>query len=202
MKRFVAGIRKFHAAREGEDFISKDLVAAQTPEVLVVTCSDSRVVLESVSDNEPGRIFIVRNAGNILPPAGMGSSEEGTIAYGVSVLKIKHLVICGHTNCGAMAGLFDPQIANLEPAVLAWVAQARSVRERVQERGGTVQDAIYENVLVQLDRARSYPSIRAALEAGELELHGWVYDIKTARFSRWNGHTFVDLLDDLPTGAA
>ena len=198
MQRIINGIRAFHSGRDDQEkFISDELVAVQEPDVLFITCSDSRVVPSIVTRGAPGRLFVVRNAGNLLPPAGAGSGEEGTVEYGIEALGIRHVVVCGHTHCGAMAGLFDPNVPEKLPAVGRWLELGRSVKERVQSDGGGPREAVYANVLFQLERLRTYPSVAKALARAGLELHGWVYDIETARFSRYDHERaeFVDLLD-------
>lgn len=200
MQRILEGIRSFHDHRAHDvDFLTDDMVSAQRPEILLVTCSDSRVVPEIVTRSGPGRIFTIRNAGNILPDAGTGLSEEGTIEYGINVLEIKHLVICGHTHCGAMGALFQSDLK--ESAITRWIHHADEAKQRALKLSGTrdqaVQRTVYENVLLQLERASRYPSVAAALDQRRLELHGWVYDIRTAAFARWDAKQkqWVDLLN-------
>jgi len=204
MQRILDGIRSFHDHRAHDvDFLTDDMVSAQRPEILLVTCSDSRVVPEIVTRSGPGRIFTIRNAGNILPDTGEGHSEEGTIEYGINVLRIKHLVICGHTHCGAMGALFLDELA--ESAITRWIQHADDAKARAlkvsSSRDQAMLRAAYENVLLQLERAARYPSVAAALAEGRLELWGWVYDIRTAAFARWDAEQrrWVDLLNkDLP----
>lgn len=200
MQRILEGIRSFHDHRAHDvDFLSSDMVAAQRPDLLLVTCSDSRVVPEIVTRSGPGRIFTIRNAGNILPEANGGHSEEATIEYGINVLQIKHLVICGHTHCGAMAALFQPDLKT--SSITRWIKHSDEARVRAIERSTgrdqAVTRTVYENVLLQLERARRYPAVAAALEQRILELHGWVYDIRTAAFARWDAekNRWVDLLN-------
>jgi carbonic anhydrase len=198
MQRIIEGIRAFHSGRKDQEkFISDELVAAQEPDVLFITCSDSRVVPSIVTRGAPGRLFVVRNAGNLLPLAGAGSGEEGTVEYGIEALGIQHVVVCGHTHCGAMAGLFDDKVAEKLPAVGRWLELSRKVKEGVEGKGGGPREAVYANVLFQLERLRTYPSVAKALARGGLELHGWVYDIETARFSRFDEQrqAFEDLLE-------
>lgn len=204
MQRILEGIRSFHDHRAHDvDFISDDMVSAQRPEIMLVTCSDSRVVPEIVTRSGPGRIFTIRNAGNILPDAGEGLSEEGTIEYGINVLKIKHLVVCGHTHCGAMGALFQEDLK--ESAITRWIHHADEAKSRAlklsQTRDQAITRTVYENVLLQLERAARYPAVAAALDQRRIELHGWVYDIRTAAFARWDAAQgqWVDLLNkDLP----
>lgn len=166
------------------------LIGGQQPEILLVTCSDSRVVPHLATRSGPGRIFVIRNAGNMLPDEGTGSSEEATIEYGVRVLRIPHLLVCGHTHCGAMKGLLDG--VEGMPALRRWLRAGRDTQQALgnsSERRDPLRAAVERNVLVQLERARAYPVVQEALEAGALELHGWVFDIGTGAFSCWDADT-------------
>src|SRR5690606_23744849 len=152
-------------------------------------CSDSRIVPHLVTNTGPGAIFVLRNAGNMRPEPGIGSSEEASIEYGVDVLGIPHLIVCGHTHCGAMKGL----LGGVElPAVNEWLKACVDVRKRAAARHDAETPliaAIEENVLVQLERARRLPSVAKAIERGKLALHGWVYDIETTTFRGYDDVT-------------
>lgn len=199
MERIIEGIRQFHRQRAPDTpFIAPELLARQRPDVLFITCADSRLVPSIVMQAGPGRIFMVRNAGNILPPPGIGSSEEGSIEYGVAVLEVRDLVLCGHTHCGAMSGLFDPAVQASHAAVARWLVHAREVVHRIRSAKLGEEQAPFVNVVVQLERVLRYPAVAAAVTAGRLALHGWVHDLRTAHFWRWDADRsdWVDLLDD------
>lgn len=189
MQRLLQGIREFY--RTGPSYSTKDIGKGQTPEVLLITCSDSRIVPHLVTNTGPGDIFVLRNAGNMLPEPGVGSSEEASIEYGIDVLEIPHLIVCGHTHCGAMKGL----LSGVElPAVTEWLKASGDVRARAADRHDAESPliaAIEENVLVQLERARRLPSVAKALERGKLALHGWVYDIEASTFRVYDDVTRV-----------
>lgn len=200
MQRLLNGIRAFYES--GPSFSTEGLAAGQRPEVLFVTCSDSRIMPHLVTGAGPGDIFVVRNAGNLLPEPGGGSSEEATIEYGVRVLEIPHLVVCGHTHCGAMKGLLDGVAL---PAVSEWLKAAEDTRQRALSRevADCLSAAVEENVLVQLERARRFPCVAEAIERGRLTLHGWVYDIETTAFRAWDdeARAFLPLGDSLRRSA-
>lgn len=196
MQRLLEGIRLSYKA--GPSFSTENIAKGQKPEVLLVTCADSRIVPHLVTGTGPGDIFVVRNAGNMLPDAGTGSSEEATIEYGIEALGIRHLIVCGHTHCGAMRGLIDGVAL---PAVHEWLKCAEETRTRLARRDDEdrLSAAIEENVIVQLERARLFPCVAAALKAGKLTLHGWVYDIETTHFQKYDDESgaFVPLDHDL-----
>ncbi len=172
----------------------KDLFGAladsQNPDVLFFTCSDSRIDPNMVTGSNPGDLFICRNAGNVIPPH---SNETGgmtaSIEYAVAVLHVRHIIVCGHTDCGAIKGALDiPALKGL-PHVKEWLSHCRSAMEIVRERHGIAGDepldtkylneAIEENVQQQVQHLRTHPVVAAKLATGKIEIHGWVYDIKS-----------------------
>ena len=154
-----------------------------------------------LTQTEPGELFICRNAGNIVPPhtnhtGGMTASIE----YAVAVLKVKHIVICGHSGCGAMtAAMKYPEGLEALPHVKDWLGYSKAAAQIVHARtqNSTLDETakvdllIKENVLLQLQHLRTHPYVATGLALGQLNLHGWVYDIKTGA---------VDAYDDLKQG--
>jgi carbonic anhydrase len=179
----LSGVRSF----QEEVFPSRRsefeaLGAGQKPGLLLVTCSDSRIDPALLTGTAPGEIFVVRNAGNLVPPAEAGpGGEAATIEYGIEALGIRHIAVCGHSHCGAMAALRDPSAAEALQAVPSWLEHARSALGRSASIGDG-QDALMTtvaaNVLTQIDNLRTHPSVARALERGDLEVHGWVYDFE------------------------
>lgn len=181
------------------------LATRQDPQAVFLTCSDSRVVPDLLLQAEPGDLFIVRNAGNIVPPAGSGYG--GTIAsleYAIFGLGIRDVILCGHSNCGAMKGVLHPEeLADL-PAVRQWVGYAEPARRAVEaahpgaEGEEALNLAVEYNVIAQVRNILTYPRIRPLVEAGELELYGWVYDIATGHVKGLDasGRRFVPLGGD------
>jgi len=165
------------------------LAEGQSPELLLVTCSDSRIDPALLTQTEPGELFVIRNAGNFVPPYGEGSGgEAATIEYGIQALGIQHIAVCGHTKCGAMAAARDPESAAGLPAVQEWIGLASEALDRSADLGEST-DALTEtvaaNVLTQIDHLRTHPSVSAAEARGELTLHAWVYDF--VRGELWVG---------------
>lgn len=151
------------------------LEAGQSPETLFITCSDSRINPHLVTQTQPGELFVIRNAGNIVPLPGTGElAVEATIQYAVDVLKVKHIVVCGHSHCGAVTGLLNLDSLETLPAIQTWVKKSSAVLEQLED-SSDVNDAIDKNVLLQLQHLMEYPYVAAAVEDGRLDLHGWVY---------------------------
>ncbi|QDV81100.1 carbonic anhydrase [Planctomycetes bacterium TBK1r] len=195
MQKLVDGIHKFQRELFSQDQqLFETLVEGQNPLALFVTCSDSRIDPSRLTQTRPGELFIQRTAGNIVPPYGsVHGGEAATIEYAVSVLKVRDIVICGHSHCGAMAGLLDPQSIEPLPAVKAYLEHAEATRRIVQENYGHLTDpekrltlTVEENVLVQLESLRTHPSVAAAIGRGQLKLHGWVYKFETGEVFAFN----------------
>lgn len=181
MQKLVEGIHKF----QGESF-SKDqklfetLAEGQNPLALFITCSDSRIDPNRLTQTKPGELFIQRTAGNIVPPYGsVFAGEAATIEYAVTALKIRDIIICGHSHCGAIGGLLDPASVESMPAVKEYLKHSESTRRIVTENYAHLTDpekrltlTVEENVLVQLESLRTHPSVAAAVGRGDLKLHG------------------------------
>jgi carbonic anhydrase len=163
------------------------LAGGQNPSTLFITCSDSRIDPELLTQSEPGELFVLRNAGNLVPPhMELLGGEAATIEYAVSVLKVNQIVVCGHSHCGAITGLMRPETIQELPAVQQWLQYAQKVRQEIIDKVDERQPAcdmlmaaIKCNVLVQLGHLRTYPAVAAAIERGELTLHGWYYRFET-----------------------
>jgi carbonic anhydrase len=187
MEKVISGLAKF----QGEVFpqhrdLFERLASGQSPETLFITCSDSRIDPCMLTHTKPGDIFICRNAGNIVPAYGdVIGGVSATIEYAVLALGVKDIILCGHSDCGAMRALLNPQSVAHLPAVSAWLRYGESARFVVQENhshlsGADLLDAMIEqNVQAQLDNLRTHPAVSARLAKGQLNLHGWVYNIGT-----------------------
>lgn len=206
MKRVLEGLALFQRRvypRHKELF--ERLAKNQKPEAVFISCSDSRVSPNLIVQAEPGNLFILRNAGNIVPPA--GSSYGGTTAsleYAIVALGIRNVILCGHSNCGAMGGVLHPERLDGMPAVRQWVSYADSARRAAVEGhpgadDETLLDHVVDfNVIAQIRNILTFPFVRALVDKGELELHGWVYDIATGRVKGLDstGRGFVPLGGD------
>jgi len=193
--RLVAGHATFQAEVLPQHVeLFAQLAHGQSPDTLFITCSDSRIDPSLLTQSKPGDLFVIRNAGNIAPVLDAdGTSTDGSAAaieYAVSALGVKHIVVCGHASCGAMGALANPESLADLPSVARWLEHSEELRS-----GGTddLDDLIERNVLLQLERLDTYPSVRAAMDEGNLKLHGWVFDIASGRLRSHDGERFVAL---------
>jgi carbonic anhydrase len=158
------------------------LGGGQQPKILLVTCSDSRIDPALITQTEPGEVFVVRNAGNLVAAhSAAPSAEAATIEYGLEALAIPDIVVCGHTHCGAMAALAQPGAADGLPSVKAWIETSTASLDRRDAISGFDDDLtklVAANVCQQLDHLRGHPSVAKALNSGAVRLHGWVYDFE------------------------
>ncbi len=164
------------------------LARGQSPHTLFIACADSRVIPELITQSAPGELFVCRNIGNIVPAYGeMLGGVSAVIEYAVHALGVANVVICGHTGCGAMQALSDPDNPVLAqmPTVSAWLRNAAAARSVVSilhphlHGAACVQALVEQNVQTQLGHLRTHPAVAARLAQGRLALHGWVYDIAT-----------------------
>ena len=196
MEDLIRGLAQFKTTVFPElSGLFQELAYVQSPTTLFIACSDSRVVPELLTQQQPGRLFVVRNAGNIVPSYGPEpGGVSAAIEYAVAVLGVKDIVICGHSNCGAMSAIAMAETVAHLPAVAAWLrhadaakaVNATGVYETAQER---VEELVRQNVKVQLNNIRTHPSVAVALETERIALHGWVYDIETGRVDILNYET-------------
>lgn len=178
MKILFDGLRKFRSEVFDEHKpLFEELSKGQAPHTLMIACSDSRIDPNLVTQTSPGELFVVRNAGNIIPAYGSSrGGEEAAIEYAIEALKVQHIVVCGHSQCGAMAALHKPESVKHLPAVARWLEHAESTKRRCEAIGKTdALTTIEENVLVQVENLKSHPAVSAALRKGQLTIYGWVY---------------------------
>jgi carbonic anhydrase len=154
----------------------------QSPDAMFIGCSDSRVVPESLLGARPGDLFVVRVVANIVPPHIAGQYAVGAaIEYAILHLKVKHLIVCGHTDCGGIKALDHPPAMTAEPSIAGWLKFARPAQKKVDARGAAGGDRhqaiVEENVWLQLENLQTHPAVRDALAHQQIEPHGWVYDL-------------------------
>src|SRR5688572_13602836 len=187
MEKLIQGLHHFQTnIFSSHRQLFERLAREQKPETLFITCSDSRINPNLVTQTDPGELFILRNAGNIVPRADVApGGEAATIEYAVAALGVKDIILCGHSHCGAMIGLLQPETVAHLPLVTAWLSHAEATRRIVVEHyrhlegSALLTAAVEENVLVQLENLRTHPAVESALARGELSLHGWVYKFET-----------------------
>ena len=185
LERLKAGVRQFQAevhADKAEEY-QKAATTPQQPHTLVIACADSRVDVETITSSGPGDVFITRNIGNMVPAYGqMLGGVSAVIEYAVSALKVRHIVVCGHSDCGAMKALLNPGSTEKMPTVRSWLTNGHAalsvatskVSEDDRQRLHTLTE---ENVLLQMVHLQTHPSVAGALAREELTISGWLYDI-------------------------
>ena len=187
MDHVISGVAKFQRdvyPEKKETF--KKLATGQNPEVLFITCADSRIDPNLVTQTDPGELFICRNAGNIVPPhSNQTGGMTASIEFAVAALGVTHIVVCGHTDCGAMKGALNPEKLDSLPHVKEWLGHCRCATEVVKEKHGgelnadSLAEVTKENVLQQMQHLKTHPAVAAKLATKAVQLHGWVYDIET-----------------------
>ncbi|MFI5686568.1 carbonic anhydrase [Streptomyces sp. NPDC051636] len=157
-----------------------ELAEGQSPQVLFITCSDSRVVPALITGARPGELFELRTAGNIVPPYASEhpTSEAATIEYAIEVLGVRDVVVCGHSHCGAVGALVRGDDLDAVPAVRDWLSHA-TPRPKGAVEDPTVAEGVQSHILTQLLRLRSYPCVDEKLARGQLTLHAWYYEVHT-----------------------
>ncbi|MGW3076481.1 MULTISPECIES: carbonic anhydrase [unclassified Kitasatospora] len=157
------------------------LATHHTPDTLFISCSDARVVPELITGTEPGDLFVIRTAGNLVPAhSPEADGVAASIEYAVTALGVKDIVICGHSACGAMTALAQGHDLSAAPAVATWLRHADASVARTAA-DGDVPALVRQNVHAQLANLATHPSVARALAEGKVALHGWVYDIPTGR---------------------
>lgn len=196
----ITGVRTFKAeVVPTKQALFDELATGQAPPTLFITCADSRIDPSLITQTDPGQIFVVRNAGNIVPRLDPdGSSPDGnagSIEYAITALNVQHVVVCGHSSCGAMGGLQDLDgIADALPSVRRWLEHSESLLET--DAANDLDALIEANVMLQLEHLKGYRGVQEKLDAGEIQLHGWVYDIGSGDVRAHDGEAFVSVLAD------
>lgn len=187
LRNIVEGFQRFRdEVFPQQEELFKKLAHEQKPRAMFITCADSRIVPELITQSSPGDLFVTRNVGNVVPPYGqMNGGVSTAIEFAVMALGVHHIIICGHSDCGAMKAVMDPQTLERMPTVKAWLRHAEVAKVVVQENCGcanheSLEVLTEENVVAQLDHLRTHPSVAARLASGQLFIHGWVYDIETS----------------------
>ena len=199
------GIRRFQRTvyPERREVYRRAMREQQRPQALVITCADSRVHPDVLTQAVPGEIFVTRNIGNMVPAYGeMMGGVSAVLEYAVSALKVRHLVVCGHTDCGAMKALLDPESVSSMPTVKSWLRNAHTALSVTEAIAGAdsgeakLRVLTEQNVLLQIQHVRTHPSVAGAMAQGALTLSGWVYDIAAGevRICEDGGSTFVPLV--------
>jgi carbonic anhydrase len=202
MQRLIEGVHKFRNEEFGNyrKLFRKLSQDGQNPHTLFITCSDSRVLAELITQSQPGDLFVVKNVGNIVPPAsvrGDTNSTAAAIEFAVENLRVNDIVICGHSQCGAISALLGQTPPDKSmPHLRDWLNLATPVVDMMKkdyahltEAGARGNAAAEENVLFGLENLRSYPCVQNRLADGTLQLHGWFFKIATAELFAYDPGT-------------
>jgi carbonic anhydrase len=187
LEKLKVGVRQFQKdiyPPQAETY-RKAASEPQKPAALIITCADSRIDPELITQSGPGEIFVTRNVGNLVPAYGeMQGGVSAVIEYAVAALKVKHVVVCGHSDCGAMKALLNPASLENLGSVKHWMRNAEAALSVADSLGGAKEEPLErlkrlteENVLLQVQHLRTHPSVAGAMARQELTLSGWVYDI-------------------------
>ncbi|HET6882036.1 MAG TPA: carbonic anhydrase [Pirellulales bacterium] len=218
MRKLIRGIVEFREKllpQYAERF--RELSLEQAPDALFITCSDSRVVPELMASTDPGDLFVMRNVGNMVPPATAEGSSTGDVSeasaleFAVLVLNVEDIIVCGHSECGAMKAALGQTSLEQTPNLSKWLHYATSATFRLDQEGPldgalSVHNQLSQmNVLVQLEHLMSYSIVQQRVRKGELHLNGWWFDIasgetlayqrRTRSFERIDRHTAERLLE-------
>jgi carbonic anhydrase len=196
LEQLKQGVRRFQTdiyPQQAEVF-TQAASEGQRPHTLFIACADSRVDPNAITSSGPGEVFVLRNIGNMVPAYGeMLGGVSAVVEFAVSSLGVKHIVVCGHTQCGAMQALLSPQSTANMPTVTSWLKNAhaalsitRSIEERMSDdphRPSAIELLTQQNVLLQMQHLKTHPSVAGAMAQGELTLSGWIYNIGTGGIS-------------------
>ena len=202
MKKLIRGLDKFKQSYVATHYdLLEQLSHGQKPRVLFICCSDSRVDPTLITQTEVGELFVIRNAGNIIPPYGAANGGEGgTLEYALQALDIRQVIVCGHSHCGAMKGLLKLNKLQADmPLVYDWLKHAESTRRLVRDTyphcqgEELVETLVAENVLVQIDHLKTYPVVRSRLHQGKLKIYGWLYNIENGEVLAYDeaSHSYI-----------
>lgn len=212
MPKFAAGVVRFQTeVYPGKKALFEELSNGQSPEALFITCSDSRIEPAMITQTSPGELFIIRNAGNIVPPySDSAGATTAAIEFAAVALTVPHIVVCGHSDCGAMKGAIHTDKMENLPHMKKWLGYSAAALAVVEEtRGGEpaqerMDELIRQNVILQIQHLKTHPSVTRRLAKGDLRLHGWVYDIKTGDIVAYDeaSNSFKPVQDEYATEMA
>ena len=198
MQRLLDGVHRFREEEFGkyQAMFRRLSRHGQKPHTLFITCADSRVLAELITQSNPGDLFVIKNVGNIVPPADGGgefNSTAAAIEFAVEVLAVTDIVVCGHSQCGAVAALFSEERTPNMPHLWNWVRLAAPVRELINTKyehlkshEARVRAAEEENVLFSIERLHTYPCVQRRLSEGNMRLHAWFFKIATCELFGYN----------------
>jgi len=202
LKEFEAGHESFRkiAFSKSKERFRKLVNEGQNPKALFIGCSDSRVMPAMITSSRPGDLFIVRNIGNFVAPFNPEADFHATasaIEYAVSILEVSDIIVCGHSDCGAIAALYkDIKQTPENIHTIKWLELGQEAKKvaLLAHRNSTkeVLQCYTEKISVvfQLDNLLSYPGVKKRVEEGTLFLHGWHYNIENGEISYYDDENF------------
>lgn len=185
-ERLLAGVRRFQReVYPQRKAVYQQLVReGQKPHALFITCADSRIDPELITQSGPGEIFVSRNIGNLIPAYGeVLGGVSSILEYAAAGLQVSQIVVCGHNDCGAMIGLLHPEKVEHLPIVKSWLRNGEAAlsvvrsRKTATDEHSLLDELVEENVILQMQHVRTHPSVAGRLAQGALALSGWIYDI-------------------------
>jgi carbonic anhydrase len=208
LEQLKNGVRRFRSETyaANPELFAAAAAEPQRPHTLFITCADSRIDPNALTSTGPGEVFVTRNIGNMIPAYGeMLGGVSAVIEFAVTALGVRHAVLCGHTDCGAMTALLDPASTEKMPSVRNWLKNAQTAlavastlheNEIEAHHERPLIDVLTEqNVLLQIQHLKTHPSVATAITLGNLTISGWIYDIASGnvRISENNALTFTPL---------
>lgn len=192
MKKLITGYMRFkeNVLPKEQDFFSK-LGQAQHPEALFITCADSRIVPDLITQTRPGELFMSRTVGNQVPPYHSRSDNAvaSSIEYALGALNVRHIIICGHSDCGAMKAVLHPEKLVTFPSTAAWLSNPTTAHwAAVSGSSGMEENELLrlvseQNIVRQIENLKTHPQVASRLAKGEVEIHGWFYEIHSGEVS-------------------
>jgi carbonic anhydrase len=193
LERLKDGVRRFRTEvyPANAEIYARAATETQRPHTLFIACADARVDPNELTQTGPGEVFVTRNIGNMVPAYGeMLGGVSAVIEFAVSSLNVHHIVVCGHTDCGAMKALLNPESVKAMPTVTSWLTNARAaltvaetVHTKTESRRDLLSVLTEQNVLLQLQHLKTHPSVAGAMALNELTVSGWIYDIGKGQVS-------------------
>jgi carbonic anhydrase len=194
-ERLVDGVRQFrkNVFPKRREIYQQVIEEGQKPHTLFITCADSRIDPELITQSGPGDIFVARNIGNIVPAYGdVLGGVSSVIEYAVSALEVDQVVICGHSDCGAMKGLMHQEALHKMPTVQRWLRNAHTALSVAEALSSKIDEAAFlhhlieQNIVLQLNHLRTHPSVAGRIAQGKLAVYGWLYDIASGTVFNYN----------------
>ena len=199
MEKLISGIHRFRTQywSDNEELFQRLAEKGQSPEALFITCCDSRVIPTVITHSQPGDLFVLRNIGNFVPPYSEnpldGTGVAAAIEYAVEHLRVRDIIVCGHSDCGAMKALYKDRTLFAEtPHIAEWLSHGdRTLTVVADHYPGKSQEerlaiTAEENVLLQMENLRTYPVVQKAASEGRLHVHAWFFEIGGGKVYRYS----------------